>query len=164
MNAAELAEYARANDLLNDPGWKWANNYVRTPLISKIIKHQGLRLQVLWDDGETTWEQLASLKTQDEYQESLVDYAEKNQLLQKKGWIWAKQYLDQKKRNWFKVVQQDIIANTVRQVEYSRLTELLHKAYTKSCKLYGISDPDTIALGQAFKQSLDICKHGRKVT
>ena len=59
----------------------------------------------------------------------------------------------------FKAVQ-DYLEDTDWLVEQSRLTEQLHSAFLKSMHQRITEEDATRALGSAFKQSIDITKHG----
>ena len=70
-------------------------------------------------------------------------------------------YLQGLSEKWLDPVQCYLV-DTDRLVERSRLTEALHNAYCKSIN-HGSSEQDIKALGRAFKQSIDISKHGGMV-
>lgn len=166
-NAAELAEYARVEKLLEYKGWMWAREYLRKPLVEECRSHRGrgisLRVEICWDDGEVSWELATELDKDVQCRAAVVEYAKEKGLLKRKDWFWAKQHLENQSKKWFKSVQM-VLSDSQRLVEYSKLTESLHNAYIKRSKHgFDAKDQDTIALGRAFKQSLDICKHGGKV-
>jgi hypothetical protein len=169
--ASELAEYARRHNLLDE--WPWANTYVRNAGIVQILKHQNKKPKrdipgngpfvfIKWDDGDEDWHSVESLKNEDrDYATALQQYAKEKNLLQTRGWIWAKHALEQFEEEWFSKVQ-DVMCDMTRHVDHSRLYEVLHHLYQKSCNEDLMSE-DTIAIGEAYKKSLEIMKHGGQV-
>jgi hypothetical protein len=67
-------------------------------------------------------------------------------------------------RGWFAKVQ-DNLADVGQLRSFDRLTKKLHTAYKKAQKeaSYDPDDETTLILGQAFKNSIDLRKHGGKV-
>mmetsp|Transcript_1296 Transcript_1296/g.1575 ORF Transcript_1296/g.1575 Transcript_1296/m.1575 type:complete len:358 (+) Transcript_1296:276-1349(+) len=60
---------------------------------SKILSHRTVEngkveVEVLWDNGETSWEPLAELKKDDPV--TIAAYAKEQKLLEQRGWKWAK--------------------------------------------------------------------------
>jgi hypothetical protein len=158
-----LAEYARKNNLLHCTGWHWAKRHVRDSEIASIEGHKkekGLILvRIVWDDGDYTWESIDDMKPV--ATDLLADYAFGNYLENTKGWIWVKTYKQEKLDCWFERAQ-DYAANIQLLRDYDRLTTALHSAYKKS-QQEGGDEETTQALGRAFKNSIDIRKHGGKV-
>lgn len=64
---------------------------------------------------------------------------------------------------WFDNAQK-LLCDRQRWLDYETLRTKLHGAYKKLCKEKGINDTDVILLGQAYKLSNDIGKHGGKIT
>ena len=163
-NAEVIAEYALLHGLLDTRGWAWTRSLIRDSQLTAIQKHRvrGGSLQVLvkWDHGEETWESVSELSqnADEEEREKLARYAQENDLLDCKGLTWAEKHLKERSRKWLDPVQRYLI-DPDRLVESSRLTEALHHAYVKSMKS-GAPEQDIKALGRAFKQSIDISKHG----
>ena len=167
-NAQIIADYALSQGLLETRGWEWTQSYIRPLELVTIHEHgtQGGSLQVLvtWDNGDEEWESVLELSQNEVYdnREKLARYAQENNLLRKKGWAWAEKHLKERSGKWLEPVQR-YMADMDRLMEQSRLTEALHGAYRKSLDSGEASEQDTDALGRAFKQSIDITKHGGMV-
>jgi hypothetical protein len=63
----------------------------------KILQHRVLpngriELNVLWDNGESSWEPLIQLRKDDPI--TVAQYAMDNELLDQRGWKWAKKLVD----------------------------------------------------------------------
>jgi RNA dependent RNA polymerase len=166
-NASVLADYARDKELLNTKGWEWASALQRDARIVQVLDWKGeifpnLKIQVMYDDGSIEWEKASDLADDPDDRNILKDYAVNQNLLRERAWSFVKESLGDS-LIWFKGVQK-ILSDVTRLTEYNQLTENLHRAWLTS--LRGVQDvnADTIALGRAFKQSLDICKHGGRVT
>eukprot|EP00957_Ditylum_brightwellii_P139905 10661050-Ditylum_brightwellii.AAC.1 len=68
---------------------------------SKILTHrtaaQGkIEVEVLWDNGETSWEPLAMLRKDDPI--TIAAYAKDQKLLEQRGWKWAKHLARREKK------------------------------------------------------------------
>ncbi|KAI2498571.1 RNA-dependent RNA polymerase [Fragilaria crotonensis] len=166
-NAQVVAEYARVQDLLGTRGWEWTKDFIRPSELAEILEHDerdgDLQVRVIWDHGEVDWESVLELRENEvqENREKLARYAQEKDLLRCEGWTWAESYLQGLSQKWLDPVQCYLV-DTDRLVERSRLTEALHNAYCKSIN-HGSSEQDIKALGRAFKQSIDISKHGGMV-
>ena len=60
----------------------------------KILNHRTvnngrIEVEILWDNGETSWEPLSVIRKDDPV--TVAEYAKEKQLTNKKGWKWAKQ-------------------------------------------------------------------------
>lgn len=159
---AQLADYACEHNLVESKGWKWAGSYVAESEIMEIVGHkfEGAKatVEVRWDDGVTEWMSLGELK--EDAKDLLARYCNEKGLEDKKGWEWVAQYWNETKSHWFDRVR-DVIANARMLREHDRLTTSLHSVYKKCCKDNDIES--MVAFGRAFKESIDMRKHGGKV-
>eukprot|EP00957_Ditylum_brightwellii_P066057 5010790-Ditylum_brightwellii.AAC.1 len=68
---------------------------------SEILNHRTedkckIKVEVLWDNGETSWEPLAMLRKDDPV--IIAAYAKERKLLEQRGWKWAKHLAKHKKK------------------------------------------------------------------
>ena len=68
---------------------------------SKVLNHRTvengkIEVEVLWDNGETSWEPLAVLRKDDPV--TLAAYAKERKLLEQRGWKWAKNTAKREKK------------------------------------------------------------------
>jgi len=106
-----VAEYARANDLVNETEWKWAKVYIRDAEIVSILSHRfegtegGVRAEVHYDgDEETTW---INAKTIDV--DVLAKYLyDKDISIDNQEWEWLKFAITASKGNWLEAAQDHI--------------------------------------------------------
>lgn len=132
--------------------------YVMESEMVKIIDHRGSKVKVSWNDGEDTWEELCEMKK--EAKDLLAKYCSEKGLENDREWDSVESYQREKKREWFARLQ-DFVADTRLLREYDRLTTALHSEF-KRCRKQG--DMETmITFGRAFKESIDIRKHGGRV-
>merc|ERR1712238_315349 len=163
-----LTEYAINHDLQKDFGWGWIERHMQDAGVTDIISHRAkgklLEIKELYDDGTTHWASMGSIKKDgdDEEKDKLFEYAKEKNLLNRQGFTWLKVYSNQKVKAWFENLQNHM-ADVTKKYDHNRLTTMLFSAYKKMHEKKGINDDDTVALGRAFKQSLDIQKHGGKV-
>jgi len=157
---AEVAEYARQNNLLDTKGWKWCKDFVRDAEIVSVCSHRThghiLQVEVMYDgDSKTTWKNAKSVDV-----DILATYVEENNIsLCAKNWKWLESSIQRSKKNWFATAQERL-SDAKRMSEYSRFVESLHRAYKKRGD---INDKETMSLGRAFKCAIDIGKHGGRV-
>jgi hypothetical protein len=84
---AEVAEYARQNNLLDTKGWKWCKDFVRDAEIVSVCSHRThghiLQVEVMYDgDSKTTWKNAKSVDV-----DILATYVEENNIsLCAKNW------------------------------------------------------------------------------
>jgi hypothetical protein len=152
-----LAKYAKAKNLLQEKDWAWANKYIKDVGVVKIVGHRkckgkSIQVEVLWTDKTETWEEITEMK-ESGHSDALVSYARENQLLRTGGWKWVT-------KDWFDTAQTTLV-DALRLLEISQLTKALSKAHTDRGD---INESDSMVLGLAYKDSLNICKHGGKVT
>ena len=159
-----LVNYAVKNNLLDEVGWKWikAKELTRDSCIVKVTSHRRREgkweAEILFDDQETMWDTVGNIMQDEDDARFLYDYAKENNLLNTKGWMRLKNH----ERDWFKDVQ-DSLADVNSLWAFDKLTATLHSAYIRYRKDLDTDDSTSIALGNAFKQSIDIRKHGGKV-
>jgi hypothetical protein len=169
-----LVEYARNNKLsLEENGWEWL---VRDAQIVKIMDHRhegkSVDVQVLWDSGEKTWEDMNEIKNDQDDKPLLVEYARKDKT-RLQDCKWARSLLREESKNWLERAQ-DNIADIRRLRDYDQLTTTLYTAYKRAVKNDRARRDDApedycspesedycvLELGRAYKRSNDIAKHG----
>lgn len=159
----QLVSYAWENNLIESRGWKWAKSYASESEITEIVSHieaEGTttKVEVRWSHGETEWMSLRELMK--DSKDVLAKYCNEKGLKNKKGWKWVAKYQKETKNHWFDRMQ-DVVANAPMLRDHDRLTTALHSAY-KKCR--GEEDNESmVAFGRAFKESIDMRKHGGKV-
>jgi hypothetical protein len=129
-------------------------------------------VQVLWDSGEKTWEDMNEIKNDQDDKPLLVEYARKDKT-RLQDCKWARSLLREESKNWLERAQ-DIIADIRRLRDYDQLTTTLYTAYKRAVKNDRARRDDApedycspesedycaLELGRAYKRSNDIAKHG----
>jgi len=159
-----VAEYARANDLLNETEWKWAKVYIRDTEIDSILSHRfegtegGVKFEVHFDGDDM--EKTAWINAKDIDEDLLAKYLyDKDISIDNQEWEWLKSAITAAKGNWLEAAQ-DHIADVAHVTQHDRFVKNLYALYKKRDNIH---HRDTIALGRAYKKALDICKHGGRV-
>ena len=70
-------------------------------MFSKVLNHcvvnKGkIGVEILWDNGETSWEPLSVMRKDDPV--TLAGYAKERKLLEQRGWKWAKSIAKREKK------------------------------------------------------------------
>jgi len=156
-----VAEYALKNSLMGKRGWQWTKDYLRDAEIIKIQSHRcdgnTLKVAALYDgDTEPTW-----MNAKDVDVDILATYVEENDIsLSDKPWKWLEKSIRKARKGWFAAAQERV-SDVKRMAEYSRFVESLHRAHKKRGD---ITDQRSVYFGRAYKQALDIGKHGGRVS
>lgn len=159
-----ILDYVRDHDLKEVKDCKWLKKYlIHDNALVEIIAHKKVKGKIKvccrYDNGDEDWEPIEEIEEGDKDDKlCLGKYVKQNQLSKMQGWGKASSY-------WLKSVQ-DLLCNEQRSSEIDSLTKALHKAYTTSFEKFGPNDAryqETVILGRAYKESLEIEKHGGKV-
>lgn len=115
------------------------------------------KIEVLcqYSDGDKTWQPLEYAKKDVHCKVLLGAYAWENNLYDEPGWEDVDGY-------WLEAVH-DIMCTQRRSNEIIRLVVELHRLYEKRCDEFGGNETYCILFGRAWKQSLEIEKHGGKI-
>ena len=69
-------------------------------IFNKVLNHKNengkIMLEVLWDNGDTSWEPLSTLRKDDPV--TIAGYAKDNHLLEERGWKWCKRIAKREKK------------------------------------------------------------------
>lgn len=159
----QLAQYAIDHDLSKTLGWGWATRYIAESEMMDIVSHEGTgsrsKVLVYFDDGTKEWRSLEEVK--EDAEDLLAKYGRKNHLEKEKGWEWVETYWKRLGKKWFKRTQA-LVAKTQILRDHDRLTTALHSEYKRATK--SGNTETMVAFGKAYKQSIDMRKHGGKVT
>ena len=157
-----LAEYAQSNGLfksglLRTNFCKWLKLSLGETDIVKISKHKkvGGKIEVCchYCDGDEEWIPIDEAK--EDCKLFLGAYAKENNLLGKPGWEKMKVY-------WLKEVH-DVMCEQMRSNEIDSLVSTLYGKWVKAFDYIGPKHWETKEWGSAFKQSLEIEKHGSRL-
>lgn len=160
----ELKKYLLDNRLLkNDDLPKkfvnWVNQYMEVAVPLEITKHRvkDKHVQVLcrYSDGNDQWIPMAEARGAD-YKRFLGAYANEKKLFGKPGWkgvdgLWLEEVVDL------------MCGEEERSHEISNLVPKLYGMWGEAFKALGGNHNDTIIWGRAYKNSLEIEKHGGKI-
>ena len=145
-------------DILPENFSKWLSDHMDEEDVSDIISHKcdkNGKIKVLcrFGDGDEQWQ------TMEEAKEGcnlfLGAYAKKNELYGQPGWKGVDSF-------WLKEVQ-NLMCKGNRSREISNLVSQLCAQYEHARDELGIDHDDTEVWGDAWKQSLEIEKHGRVI-
>ena len=91
----------------------------------------------------------------------MANYVEENGIsLEAEEWKWLGSRIKKEQNSWFNLVQEQLV--DVRQMaEYDRLVKRLHTLHKKRDDIF---DSDSVKFGRAFKEGLDIGKHGGRIS
>jgi hypothetical protein len=160
---SQLAQYAIDHDLTKTLGWGWAARYISDSEMTDIVSHEvtggNTKVLVVFDDGTKEWRSFEDVK--EDAEDLLARYGRKNQLETENGWEWVNKYWRKLGKKWFDRTQ-DLVAKSQTLRDHDRLTTALHTEYKRACK--GGNMESMVAFGRAYKQSIDMRKHGGKVT
>lgn len=160
-----LVNYAIDNDLQSEKNWAWVKKFCRETRLVKVVSHRHkkgkkLEAELMYENGETEWDTIENIKKDPEELSFLKVYAKRKGLQRTKGFITICR--DQRKGSWFNLVQNK--ASNIEQLYNSeKLIQRLGRVYKDFRKNHGVGDSTTKAFGSAWKQSIDIQKHGGKV-
>lgn len=159
-----LVQYAKANNLLDSSGWKSLKNLaLKEAFPCHISKHrmQSNQVQVLvgFDNSEEKWMNLGAVP--EEGMDLVVSYASTKKLINRKCWEKAKFHIQERNTLWFENTQA-VMGDLPVIRDQDRLTTTLHSAYRHALDQH-MDQRIVQGLGQAFKESIDIRKHGGKV-
>jgi len=157
-----VMEYVLQHSLLGLKDCKWMKKFVGDSVLDEITEHRivkgEIELHCRFDAGETEWISMKEMRNGDREDKLILGrYAMKNRLSQ--GRIWSSI------RNiWLETVQ-DLLCKEHRANEIDVLAKSLYRKWDDSAKdeAKGPRDEETILWGRAYKQSLEIEKHGGKV-
>jgi RNA dependent RNA polymerase len=162
-----LTEYAKANDLLDKAAWRFFKKFAldeTTPIY--IHKHRENPLEVgmvevllHFDDGSQKWTSVEQVP--EDGKDLLAAYATENGLVEEQEWRVVRNYIESQNDSWFERTQ-CFMADLHMLRNYDRLTTVLHTTFKKALR-EGWDIRVCEELGQAFKDSINIRKHGGKV-
>lgn len=158
-----LADYALNNDLLEEKAFAWAKAYCRDAEIVEICDHKyeaGMVKFIVIYDGEQDTKEVNS----DHVDISMAaKYAkQKGIVLENKAWDWLREEIEDAEKTWFENVQATLV-DIDHMAEHDRLIKRLSALHKRTIVESGMQHEDSIALGRAFKNSLDVGKHGGRV-
>jgi len=159
----ELKKYLLDNRLLKNGDLpkmfvNWVNKYMEVVVPLEITKHRvkDKHIEVLcrYSDGEEQWIPMAEARGAD-YKRFLGAYANEKKLFGKPGWkgvdgLWLEEVVH-------------LMCEEVRSHEISNLVPKLHGMWRKAFDALVLNHNDTIIWGRAYKNSLEIEKHGGKI-
>ncbi len=161
-----ILEYAREKRLLGQPGWKSAEirKYVREVEIMKIVSHKktrlGLEFEVMWEDEEVTTIPEKELVVKDDINDHdnilLFEYAIEKGIMK----AWTKSYRDEYGEYWFQRAV-NIAKSPVKMYNDHRFVSLMWSLMNKERKEGNMQNAELFGL--AYKQAIDLPKHGGKV-
>lgn len=160
-----IADYALRKGLTNEKEWRWALDYQRDAVIVKLHNHRTTKNSVEFEvyyDGEDKPEWVDIDDVDGSFLEQYVKGKGKVLNSSPKWRKIVKKRIEEDKKEWFESLQ-NFLTNVQEMVLRNRLTTTLYTKFEKSAKKYGIENEDTRALGNAYKESLDIAKHGGRV-
>jgi len=161
-----VAEYALRKNLTHEKRWKWAEDYKRfAPMVAvtchRCTKEEGLEFEVYYDgDKDPQWVDMEGVDAS-----ILEKYVNGKGKALNRSPNWRKM-VDEKiqgdQDKWFESLQ-EVLSNVKDMTLRNRVTTTICTKFKKFAKDKGIHHPDTIDLGSAYKQSIDIAKHGGRV-
>lgn len=155
----KLAEYADHHNLTTLHGWTWTQKYFSTTEVVGIESHTGsgkkIKLTIRFDDGSIDTEPMHELMK--DSKDLLAQYCQDKGLSKAKGWEWVSRYMVDRKKDWFSRVQ-TYLTDVMKLCDFDRLTSKLHGLFK-----HEQNAEYRTAFGQAYKESIDIRKHGGKV-
>jgi len=159
----ELVEYVQKKDLLQS-GYlrknicKWIKEGCGDAVLLKITNHRtvdgNIEVCCLYDDGTEDWEPMKEVKEDGKL--ILGAYAKEKHLFRQPGWKQANEY-------WFQEVH-DVLCKQMRANEIDQLVTRVYANFEKAFDDLGPNHPETIIWGRAYKHSLEIEKHGGRIT
>jgi len=159
-----LADYALNNNLLGDRAFAWAKAYRRDAEIVEICDHKyengKIKFIVIYDGKKDTDE----VNSDDVDISMAAEYAKRKDIkLENTVWDWLREEIKDAEKEWFKNVQATLV-DVNHMAEHDRLIKRLSTLHKRTIVESGMQHEDAIALGRAFKNSLDVGKHGGRVT
>jgi hypothetical protein len=159
----EIKKYLLDNRLLKNGDLpkmfvNWVNKYMEVVVPLEITKHRVMdkHIEVLcrYSDGDEQWIPMAEARGAD-YKRFLGAYANEKKLFGKPGWkgvdgLWLEEVVH-------------LMCEEVRSHEISNLVPKLHGMWRKAFDALVLNHNDTIIWGRAYKNSLEIEKHGGKI-
>ncbi len=136
----------------------WVNKYMEVVVPLEITKHRvkDKHIEVLcrYSDGDEQWIPMAEARGAD-HKLFLGAYANEKKLFGKPGWkgvdgLWLEEVVH-------------LMCEEVRSHEISNLVPKLHGMWRKAFDALVLNHNDTIIWGRAYKNSLEIEKHGGKI-
>lgn len=157
-----VMEYVLQHNLLELKDCKWMERCTGESVFHEITEHRivkgEIELHCCFDAGETEWIPMKEMRNGDREDKLILgQYAIKNRLSE--GRIWSSI------RNiWLETVQ-DLLCKEHRANEIDLLAKYLYRKWDDSAldEAKGPRNEETILWGRAYKQSLEIEKHGGKV-
>jgi hypothetical protein len=170
-----VVDYAKNEGLFDQPVWKELQKFGMIDLagISKIIGHRAVKneekaeFHLVHHNGDQEWCKVNDLKAS--AVDSVFDkgtiiakYCEDTKLLHRKGFEWVKKLQERSETVWFDKAQ-ELLSDRKRRHGEDLLRKKLHTLFQNLRATKGATDPDTMAIGRAYKLSNDIMKHGGQV-
>ena len=168
-------DYAKNKELLDQPVWKELKKIGLIDLneISKIIGHRAIKnekkavFHLVHHNGDEEWCKVSDLKASAsngtfDTGAIIAKYCEDTKLLHQKGFEWVKKIQKNSETVWFDKAQ-ELLSDRNRRHGEDLLRKKLHTLFGKLRASKGVTNPDTMAIGRAYKLSNDIMKHGGKV-
>ena len=143
-----------------DADFKWLKDHLKTlpdPVPVKIVKHRAakdgtIKVYSCYDDGNDVWEPLDKAKVNSKLLVWEYWYSNQSKLSELPEW-------DDVSGFWI----DEVTDYLVRSSGFDKIIKELSSKYKEAHKVHGVNDQNTLIWGRAFKQSLDIQKHGGKV-
>lgn len=161
-----ILEYARKKELLGKPGWKSSEirKRVRDVGIMKIVSHKKTRLgfefEVMWEDGEVTTVTEEKLVVKNDINDHdnilLFKYAIEKGIMKH----WTESYRYEYGENWFQRAI-NIAKSPVKMYNDHRFVTHMWSCMDKARKEG--KKQNAKLFGLAYKQAIDLPKHGGKV-
>ena len=153
-----VAQYALDNGLENEYRWSWAQKYIYSAEMKKIVCHAGrgsrLSFTVRFDDGDEQERSLKEMK--DDAPDILFDYACETGIMKK----WQEDYKKNAEKNWFDIAQ-DYAANLKLLKDQHSLKSSCHSLMMAAIKKNELEA--ACSFSQAYKMALDFRKHSCKI-
>jgi hypothetical protein len=156
-----VRNYKQEHENMNrDADFKWLKDHLKTlpdPVPVKIVKHRAakdgtIKVYSCYDDGNDVWEPLDKAKVNSKLLVWEYWYSNQSKLSELPEW-------DDVSGFWI----DEVTDYLVRSSGFDKIIKELSSKYKEAHKVHGVNDQNTLIWGRAFKQSLDIQKHGGKV-
>ena len=169
----EVVQYAIDEELQEEPGWSWVKYDQEEVEIIEIRQHRCrwnkgkngalkelLEVEVRYaGEIETEWKDAKTIDV-----DLMIKYTnEKKIKLTGRDWKWLSLELKDEQRKWFENAQ-DCMANVQHMSHHDNLVKKLHGLWKANYTTNGgCSSQDAKDFGNAFKEAIDVGKHGGKV-
>ena len=169
----EVVQYAIDEELQEEPGWSWVKYDQEEVEIIEIRQHRCrwnkgkngalkelLEVEVRYaGESETEWQDAKTVHV-----ELMIKYTnEKKIKLTGRDWKWLSLELKDEQNKWFENAQ-DCMANVQHMSHHDNLVKKLHGLWKENYTTNGgCSSQDAKDFGNAFKEAIDVGKHGGKV-